>query len=148
VEAVKQDPRADDKLKRFSQCIGEYHSSKDTGVPVKGESGKTYRVKYLAKAGRFGCNCKHWTFDQSHKTAKNADCKHIAQVKRSMEKNAGLEDHFWTAMGSLNTMHNAHEAKHKAAVTNLAFKNNIPQPEPLFKLATIFRGQAARILLG
>jgi len=90
VSTVKLDPRSDEKLKRFSDAIGHHYASKDPGVPVKGSTGKTYKVKYHEDLKRFSCNCNHWVYDLSHlETPK--DCKHIDQIKQVKEASSTMD---------------------------------------------------------
>jgi hypothetical protein len=89
LEAVKQDLRADDKLKRYSDANSRHLRAR--GVPtfqVMSQSGKSkeYTVKYHADIDRFSCNCGDWVHARSHQTGKAAqDCKHISQIKSKLK---------------------------------------------------------------
>lgn len=94
VEAVRQDTRADDKLKRYSEANGKHVQAR--GVPsfqIPSESsGKKYTVKYHADDGRFSCNCGDWVYKRSHQQRKpNKDCKHIAKVKNDLSSQGKTE---------------------------------------------------------
>lgn len=91
VEAVKQDTRADEKLKRYSE--GNARHVQARGVPTfpvpSQSSGKSYNVKYHPDINRFTCNCGDWVHKKSHEENKTQqDCKHIWLVKNEL-KNKG-----------------------------------------------------------
>ena len=123
VEAVKQDDRSDDKLKRFAEMIGRHHGSKDPGVPVKGSSGKTYKVKFHEDIKRFSCNCNHWIYDLSHQTSEGADCKHIKQVKSSFQKQADMQP-LLRGIRGLQVYSTHKDEETKARITNDAFNRH------------------------
>ena len=88
VEAVRQDTRADDKLKRYSEANAMHSQAR--GVPSFSvpsmSSGKKYTVKYHAGPDRFSCNCGDWVHARSHQTSKSTqDCKHIQSVKSQLQ---------------------------------------------------------------
>lgn len=87
VESVRQDPRSDPKLKRFVKMVGYRQSSNQPGVPVVGDAGTTYKVRYHPEAQRFSCSCKDWTYARSHKRqGPSANCKHINRVREGVKK--------------------------------------------------------------
>jgi hypothetical protein len=82
VQMVKKDPRADPKLKRYSENNGRHQQAK--GVPTfkvpSQTSSKTYTVKKHSDE-TFSCNCGDWVHKQSTKAKKDKECKHVARVK-------------------------------------------------------------------
>lgn len=130
--AVQQDDRADDKLKRYAARINEYHHSQDPGYPVFGRTGKTYRVKYLEGAQRFGCNCDHWVHNLSHEESER-DCRHITELRDrlSKPKEAELLNPLMFGIRTANTVHRSQEEAIKAHVTAKAFHEAFQnQPGP------------------
>jgi len=82
---VVKDARADDKLKRYTQAMGDYLTSKKVFAKVPSQAtGKQYTVKEMSN-GRLGCNCKDWQFKHSHA---GGDCKHIDEVA-ALRKTSG-----------------------------------------------------------
>jgi len=88
-EAVKNDPRADEKLKKYSEMVHLHKIGKGPSFPVTGDSGKRYVVKYHPKIERFTCSCPDWTIKHS---IDGGDCKHIRKLKSQadMVKAAGV----------------------------------------------------------
>jgi predicted nucleic acid-binding Zn finger protein len=89
VEAVRQDTRSDEKLKRYSEANGKHLRAR--GVPafkvLSQSSNKDYTVKYHADDGRFSCSCGDWIHARSHQTGKSRqDCKHIKSIKAQLER--------------------------------------------------------------
>lgn len=92
VEAVKQDTRADDKLKRFSVANGKHIQAK--GVPSfkVTVNKKEHTVKYHPEEERFSCNCGDWFYRRSWQERRpNKDCKHIIQIKTELKKGGKSE---------------------------------------------------------
>lgn len=89
LEAVRQDPRADDKLKRYSEANSRHLRARGVPTfPVMSQSGSTkdYLVKYHADLDRFSCNCGDWVHAKSHQTSKSSqDCKHIRHVRTQLK---------------------------------------------------------------
>lgn len=88
VEAVKQDTRSDEKLKRYSEANGKHLRARGVPTfPVPSQSGPgSYNVKYHPDDGRYSCNCGDWVHARSHKThRKQQDCKHIWLVKNELK---------------------------------------------------------------
>jgi hypothetical protein len=86
VDAVKQDERADSKLKRYSENNARHMQAKGTPsyqVPSQ-SSGRSYKVKYHPSIKRFSCNCGDWVHKQSTK-GKGGECKHVKMVKRELQ---------------------------------------------------------------
>ena len=87
VDAVKQDERADSKLKRYSENNARHMQAK--GVPSyqvpSQSSGKSYSVKYHPSVDRFSCNCGDWVHKKSTK-GKGGECKHVKMVKRELQE--------------------------------------------------------------
>jgi hypothetical protein len=87
VAAVKQDDRADRKLKRYTEMNGRHMQAK--GVPsfqVPSQSkGGSYTVKYHPDLDRYSCNCGDWVHVQSTKTGKNRNCKHIQMLELELQ---------------------------------------------------------------
>lgn len=88
VEAVRQDTRSDDKLKRYSTANALHVQAKDVpkfSIPSM-SGGKKYSVKYHSNVDRFSCNCGDWVHAKSHQTSKaEQDCKHIRHVKSQLQ---------------------------------------------------------------
>ncbi len=89
VDAVKQDTRSDDKLKRYSEANGKHLRAR--GVPTfpvpSQSSNKTYTVKFHPDDGRFSCSCGDWIHARSHQVRKTGqDCKHIWLVKNELKQ--------------------------------------------------------------
>ncbi len=83
VQLVKKDPRADAKLKRYSENNARHLQAK--GVPTykvpSQTSSKSYTVKQHSDDS-FSCNCGDWVHKQSTKSQKGKqECKHIAMLK-------------------------------------------------------------------
>jgi hypothetical protein len=89
LETVKQDPRSDDKLKRYSEANSKHLRARGVPTfPVMSQSGDTkdYTIKYHADIDRFSCNCGDWIHSRSHQAAKTSqDCKHIRHVKTQLK---------------------------------------------------------------
>lgn len=88
VEAVKQDTRADEKLKRYSEANAQHLQAR--GVPYfrvpSQSSSKYYTVKYHPDNDRFSCNCGDWVHARSHQEAKRQkDCKHIGVIRNELK---------------------------------------------------------------
>ncbi len=88
VEAVRQDTRSDDKLKRYSEANAKHVQAR--GVPKFSvpsmSSGKKYSIKYHSDIDRFSCNCGDWVHAKSHRMGKTQqDCKHIKHVKAQLQ---------------------------------------------------------------
>ena len=67
--------------------VGLRQASRQSGVPVSGDSGKTYKVKYHPEARRFSCSCRDWTYAKSHKRrGPGGDCKHIGKMKSGVKQ--------------------------------------------------------------
>lgn len=78
-EAVKNDDRADSKLKQFADMVGRHLRHRGESVPVFGT--KKYKVKFHEDISRYSCSCPDWTYKKSVLKERDADCKHIRQVK-------------------------------------------------------------------
>ena len=82
VAAVRQDERADSKLKRYSENNARHMQAK--GIPSykvpSQSSGKSYTVKYHPDIKKYSCNCGDWVHKQSTK-GKGGDCKHVQMLK-------------------------------------------------------------------
>lgn len=87
--AAKDDPRADEKLKKYVEMVHLHKTGKGPTVSVKGDSGKRYAVKYHPERKMYSCSCPDWTIVKSQS---NGECKHIRQVKSqsSMVKKASF----------------------------------------------------------
>ena len=153
VKAVQQDDRADDKLKRFAEMVGRHYSARDPGVPVKGSTGKTYHVRYHEDLGRFSCGCNHWIYDLSHQTKKDADCRHISQVRAglgstSKEKQASLPAIPRPIMFGLRSLHVIDKSREQAAKNKAiadAYEQAFQYPEetPAFSPPAMAKAAAA-----
>ena len=87
VDAIKQDTRSNRKLKRFSRMVGLRQQTKQKGLLIAGDSGKSYRIKYHPEAKRFSCSCKDWTYKRSTRNrGRTGDCKHIGRMRDSMRQ--------------------------------------------------------------
>lgn len=85
VDAVNQDTRSDRKLKRFSKQVGLRDRSKQPGLPVIGDSGATYKIKFHPETKRLSCSCNDWTYRRSVRNrGARGDCKHIKRMKNTM----------------------------------------------------------------
>lgn len=95
VEAVKQDTRADDKLKRYSEANGKHLQARGVPtftIPSMSSTGK-YTVKYHPDIDRFTCNCGDWVYKRSHQQRKpNKDCKHITLIKTQLKTSGRSEE--------------------------------------------------------
>lgn len=89
VAAVKQDLRADDKLKRYSDANAKHVQARGVptfAIPSMSGSSKKYSVKYHSDINRFSCNCGDWVHARSHQTGNTQqDCKHIKHVKAQLQ---------------------------------------------------------------
>lgn len=75
--AVVKSDKADEKLRRYTEAMGEYLSSKKVLARVPSRtSRREYAVKVLP-SGRLGCGCKDWQYKHSHQ---GTDCAHIREV--------------------------------------------------------------------
>lgn len=93
VEAVKQDTRSDEKLKRYSEANGEHIRAR--GVPTfkvpSDSSNKNYTVKFHPGSERFSCNCGDWVHARSHQVGKKQqDCKHVTMLKTQLKMSGEL----------------------------------------------------------
>lgn len=92
-DAVKVDPRADSKLRRYSEANAKHIQAKNVPtfpVPSQSDSKKTYDVKYHVENDRFSCNCGDWIHKRSWRQGKQIqDCKHVWLVKNEL-KNKGI----------------------------------------------------------
>jgi hypothetical protein len=88
--AVKQDDRADPKLKRFAEMMSKHYT--DKGGPsfkTPGSKGE-YTVKFHKDVNRFSCSCPDWAYTKSHRRGgTDVDCKHIEKVRYDL-KNDGI----------------------------------------------------------
>lgn len=92
-DAIKQDTRSDEKLKRYSEANSKHIRTRGVPTfPVPSQSGnKSYTVKYHPDIDRFSCNCGDWFYSRSHQTGKSGqDCKHIKSIKSSNPDVASL----------------------------------------------------------
>jgi hypothetical protein len=93
VEAVKDDTRSDEKLKRYSEANATHVQAKGVpSFPVPSQSSsKWYTVKYHPDINRFTCNCGDWVHKRSWKEEKKQrDCKHVQLVRMEL-KNQGVD---------------------------------------------------------
>ncbi len=93
VEAIQQDIRSDEKLKRYSEANSKHIRTRGVPTfPVPSQSGnKPYTVKYHPDIDRFSCNCGDWSYTRSHQTGRSQqDCKHIKSVKASNPDTSAL----------------------------------------------------------
>lgn len=128
-QAVKQDPRADRKLKRYAANIHQHLISKNIVAKVKGDSGKTYTIKANPDTGRHSCSCGHWINQLSSKS--KGDCKHItAHLASQKEKQAGLVGEGVSALGRSALLAHHHEAmareNFQSKAVAEAYKRNFP----------------------
>jgi len=75
VQAVKNDPRSDDKLKMHTERLHAMHQSK-TVAQIRGSKGKTYSVSKLGN-GDYACTCNDWKYKGS--VNPGYKCKHIRE---------------------------------------------------------------------
>jgi hypothetical protein len=74
---VVKSSKADEKLRRYTEAMGEYLSSKKVLARVPSRTTRRdYAVKEL-RDGRLGCGCKDWQYKHSHN---GSDCDHIREV--------------------------------------------------------------------
>lgn len=88
VKKIKDDPRADDKLKMHAQSL--YDLSKGptvTKVESSKGSGKKYEVKRMPGGG-MGCTCNDWRYKGS--VTPGYECKHIKAAKVGLTKAAAF----------------------------------------------------------
>ncbi len=87
VSAVKQDDRADDKLKRFSASLNRHFTGKGPKFDVPSQnSSRSYVVKYHPDKDSFSCSCGDWTYKQSTKPqVKKQECKHVSMLKHELQ---------------------------------------------------------------
>lgn len=82
-KVVENDPRADDKLKRYVENYGGFLTSKQVSSKVTSpDSGKEYVIKELP-GGRLGCSCGNWQYRRS---VDGGDCKHIRALTEGKVK--------------------------------------------------------------
>ncbi len=97
VEAVKQDTRADKKLKRYSEMNGKHMQAKGVPVfPVPSQSRTgSYNVKFHPDIDRFSCNCGDWVHQRSWRTGQRTqDCKHIKLVQSDLRAHGVSTDSY------------------------------------------------------
>jgi len=151
VDTVRQDTRSDRKLRRFSKMVGLRQQSKQPGLSARGDSGKSYRIKFHPEAKRFSCSCKDWTYRRSVKNrGKSGDCKHINRMKSTMKQ--GLTKTAFLgparlARGFYQEEKNKDEAT-KEKIRNKAYEEHFKRPSLLRefvfgKKAAAVRGRAA-----
>jgi hypothetical protein len=125
--AVKQDPRADRKLKRYAENIHQHLVSKNVVAKVKGDSGKTYTIKFHPDTERHSCSCGHWINKLSAKPS--GDCKHIT-AHLAQEKQAGLLGEGASVLGRSALLAHHQEAQERENFQNKAvaeaYRRNFP----------------------
>jgi GNAT superfamily N-acetyltransferase len=80
VDAIHNDPRASDSLKRHADQMHQVLNGKVVHI-VKGDSGTDHSI-VEKKDGGLGCTCRDWRFKRSLAPAGEQDCKHIKEYKR------------------------------------------------------------------
>lgn len=162
VSTVRQDSRADNKLKRFARMVGTREQSKAKPVAVVGDSGKKYKIKYHPEAGRFSCSCPDWTYKRSVRNkGAGGECKHIKRLRQAngssmMDKMANpLLDILRLGAGVKREEISRDKSK-KLGIQYKAYKAHFPQESILSvlgrsggltdKIASV-RGAAAKALL-
>lgn len=150
-DSVREDPRSDPKLRRYAKMLHLRQSSGQPGVAVKGDTGKTYKVRYHPQANRFSCTCPDWTYSRS---VGRSSCKHIKRVKKStreslMMKTAVLAEYarmrYHMAKGD-----RMKDATTKRTIQNKAYRSHFKPygvGDFLLKNAAAIRGRAARSFL-
>ncbi len=84
VDAVKNDPRSDDKLKMHVARLNDLHNGNQV-ASIRGSRGKSYTVTKLPN-GDFGCSCNDWRYKGS--VTPGYKCKHIREhIVRSRHGN-------------------------------------------------------------
>lgn len=158
VNAVKSDTRSDRKLKRFAKMIGMRERSKQEGLSIMGDSGKSYTVKYHPEAKRFSCSCGNWTYKRSVKNrGRGGNCKHIDRMKSTMKNDLqkvampGLLNIARLGRG-LHKEDKMRDERIKLDIEDKAYKKHFKQPSVikdllLGKTASAVRGRAAAAFL-
>lgn len=101
VEAVKQDDRADEKLKRFAEMNHLHKTGKGPSFSMPSESsGKKYTIKYHEGIDRYSCSCPDWAMIRS---SRGGDCKHVSKLRSqlSMVKEASVAIRELAGLGRL-----------------------------------------------
>jgi len=130
VDAVQQDERADDKLKRYAEMLNKHQKGKGPSFSVSGQSG-VYTVKFHPDIDRFTCSCPDWSYTKSHKTDK-ANCKHITAVKLDLqrdgvmlEKTANLLRGVVNLYGASRKTEAENDKSQKAAIVANAYRSQM-----------------------
>ena len=130
VQAIQQDPRADDKLKKYTTMLHKHMHGKGPRQQV----GK-YTVKWHEDIGRHSCSCLDWKYKKSHG---GGDCKHIQQIAKTASMVRALSS---LGGAALRTNKSKKENQRAQMVVN-AYRSEMG------KHASILRGAAACRLLG
>jgi predicted nucleic acid-binding Zn finger protein len=161
VSTVRQDSRADNKLKRFARMVGTRQQSKAKPVAVVGDSGKKYKVKYHPEAGRFSCSCPDWTYKRSVRNkGAGGECKHISRLRQGqrssmMDKVANPILDIVRLGAGVKREEISRDKSKKRSIQYKAYKKHFPQENILAVLArsggfnkrASVRGSAAQALL-
>ena len=89
LEALKQNPKADEKLIQHAQSMHDlHHADTISTVPSQTTAGKTYDLRDLfpaSKGRRYGCTCNDWRYRGSVDPVGH-ECKHIKAFRRGEVK--------------------------------------------------------------
>lgn len=105
LEALANDPRADEKLRAFSSAVHLRATDKVPVTKVRGEGG-TYQVRYHPSTGRHSCTCGDWTYKKS---IDGGECKHI----RSVSGRVKMASPALLALGRILSAEHLHQARQK-----------------------------------
>ena len=75
VQAVKNDPRSNEKLKTHVESLNKLHNGKQV-ASISGSKGKSYQVIKMSD-GNYGCSCNDWRYKGS--VNPGYKCKHIKE---------------------------------------------------------------------
>ena len=110
LNAVKNHPEADDKLKLHAQSMHDLSRAKTVGkIESSGGRGKNYEIKQLP-GGRLGCTCNDWRYKGS--VTPSHDCKHIRAFKAGGMKVASFNTETAAFFDELTKITEEKERKH------------------------------------
>jgi len=159
VAAVKNDDRADDRLKNFAENVGR-HLRASGGTKVQGAGG-TYTVKFHPVTGRYSCSCGDWVYTKA--PLETGDCKHIRQVRKETPMllkrandpllSTGIKlirhVHYPQAIGQKAKEQKAMNDAYETYMPRRGLGHELKDTLDLIKHAAVMiRGQVARRLMG
>lgn len=106
--SVIKNDKADEKLRRYTEAMGEYLSSKKILARVPSRTTRReYAVKELP-SGRLGCGCKDWQYKHSHN---GTDCQHIREVSELRKTGSAVRGALASALATSRVQRASNKGK-------------------------------------